>query len=159
MFALLELNKTNGTGVAIVSLFLSPCTGRWWWAVLCHTPQLRDISDICIPGLWRRRGALSAGVTREKVPGRAAAERRRREGTKARPRIFISLFFCRPGGGVKHRGHPDINIHHHQHQQSGRGSDLGVRCVLPLPRPKLFTLRSIWNCEAGIQDGFAIKNL
>ena len=42
--------------------------------MLCHTPQLRDISDICIPGLWRRRGALSAGVTREKVPGRAAAE-------------------------------------------------------------------------------------
>ena len=86
MFALLELNKTNGTGDAIVSLFfVPPCIvvgARWWWAVLCHTPQLWDISDICIPGSWRRRGARSAGVTREKVPAAEAEERRYQGETK-----------------------------------------------------------------------------
>ena len=59
-------------------------------------------------------------------------QRRRREGTKARPRIFISLFFCRPGGGVKCLGHPDINIHHHQHKQSVSGVRSGCRECSPI---------------------------
>ena len=112
--------------------------------MLCHTPQLRDISDICIPGLWRRRGALSAGVTREKVPGRAAAEAEERRYQGETKNIHQPVF-------LPTRGRSEVPWSpRHQHSPSPTstvGSGVRSGCQVCSPITKTQVIYSAINLE------------